>query len=126
MEENFLKEDPTTYEIEPSQKRKELFKVEIEKFTLDKNNKLKLLEAQAKSKPCKQSPIDQYKNLLKIKDEIIKNRIQKNIIQKIQAIMLKMQSLNGITSKKLFFNLKLILVMYLLGHLQFLWDQILL
>ena len=41
---NFLKEDPTTYESEPSQKKKELFKVEIEKFTLDKNNNLKLLE----------------------------------------------------------------------------------
>ena len=41
---NFLKEDPTTYESEPSQKRKELLKVEIEKFTLDKNNNLKLLE----------------------------------------------------------------------------------
>ncbi len=41
---NFLKEDPTTYDSEPSQKRKELFKVDIEKFTLDKNNNLKLLE----------------------------------------------------------------------------------
>ena len=41
---NFLKEDPTTYESEAGQKKKELFKVEIEKFTLDKSNNLKLLE----------------------------------------------------------------------------------
>ena len=40
---NFLKEDPSTYESEVIQKRKELYKVEIEKFTLDKNNDLKLL-----------------------------------------------------------------------------------
>ena len=40
---NFLKEDPSTYESEVIQKRKELYKVEIEKFTLNKNNDLKLL-----------------------------------------------------------------------------------
>ena len=40
---NFLKEDPSTYESEVTQKRKELYKVEIEKFTLNKNNDLKLL-----------------------------------------------------------------------------------
>ena len=40
---NFLKEDPTTYEGQMSQKRKEIFKVEIEKFTLNKNNELNLL-----------------------------------------------------------------------------------
>ena len=40
---NFLKEDPTTYESEVTQKRKELFKIEIEKFTLNKNNDLALL-----------------------------------------------------------------------------------
>lgn len=41
---NFLKEDPTTYEIEKTQKRKEIFQVEIEKFTLDSKNNLKLLD----------------------------------------------------------------------------------
>ena len=40
---NFLKEDPSTYESEVIQKRKELYKVEIEKFSLNKNNDLKLL-----------------------------------------------------------------------------------
>ena len=40
---NFLKEDPSTYESEVIQKRKKLYKVEIEKFTLNKNNDLKLL-----------------------------------------------------------------------------------
>ena len=40
---NFLREDPSTYESEVIQKRKELYKVEIEKFTLNKNNDLKLL-----------------------------------------------------------------------------------
>ena len=41
---NFLKEDPTTYESETVQRKKEIHKIEIEKFTLDKKNNLKLLE----------------------------------------------------------------------------------
>ena len=41
---NFLKEDPTTYEPNEANRRKELYKVEIEHFSLDKNNKLKLLD----------------------------------------------------------------------------------
>ena len=41
---NFLKEDPTTYEPNETNRRKELYKVEIEHFSLDKNNKLKLLD----------------------------------------------------------------------------------
>ena len=39
---NFLKDDPTTYEPENNRK-KELYKVDIEQFTLDKNENLKLL-----------------------------------------------------------------------------------
>ena len=39
---NFLKDDPTTYEPENNRK-KELYEVEIEQFTLDKNENLKLL-----------------------------------------------------------------------------------
>ena len=41
---NFLKEDPTTYENVSVERRKELYKVEIEKFSLDKNDNLKLLD----------------------------------------------------------------------------------
>ena len=40
---NFLKEDPSTYESEVVQKRKEIYQIEIEKFTLDNKNNLKLL-----------------------------------------------------------------------------------
>ena len=40
---NFLKEDPTTYESELVERRKELYKVEIEKFAIDNNDNLKLL-----------------------------------------------------------------------------------
>ena len=42
---NFLKEDPTTYEEIPSVRKKDLFKVEIERFTLDHDDKLKKLDA---------------------------------------------------------------------------------
>ena len=41
---NFLKDDPTTYEPNETNRKKELYKVEIEHFSLDKNNKLKLLD----------------------------------------------------------------------------------
>ena len=41
---NFLKENPTTYENENTQKRKDIYKVEMEKFTLDSKNNLKLLD----------------------------------------------------------------------------------
>jgi len=41
---NFLKEDPTTYENENTHKRKDIYKVEMEKFTLDSKNNLKLLD----------------------------------------------------------------------------------
>ena len=41
---NFLKEDPTTYEPAEVNRKKELYKIEIEHFSLDKNNKLKLLD----------------------------------------------------------------------------------
>ena len=42
---NFLKEDPTTYEEVPSMRKKDLFKVEVEQFTLDHNGKLQRLDA---------------------------------------------------------------------------------
>lgn len=41
---NFLKEDPTTYVDIPVKRKKELYKAEIERFTLDKDNKLKRLD----------------------------------------------------------------------------------
>ena len=41
---NFLKDDPTTYENVLNERRKELYKVEIEKFNLDNNDNLKLLD----------------------------------------------------------------------------------
>ena len=41
---NFLKDDPTTYENVLNERRKELYKVEIEKFNLDSNDNLKLLD----------------------------------------------------------------------------------
>ena len=41
---NFLKDNPTTHEEEESKRKKELYKVEIEMFTLDKNENLKLLD----------------------------------------------------------------------------------
>ncbi len=40
---NFLKENPATHEEEESTRGKDLYKVEIEMFTLDEDNKLKLL-----------------------------------------------------------------------------------
>jgi len=40
---NFLKENPTTHEEEESTRGKDLYKVEMEMFTLDKNDELKLL-----------------------------------------------------------------------------------
>jgi len=40
---NFLKENPTTHEEEESSRGKDLYKVEMEMFTLDKNDELKLL-----------------------------------------------------------------------------------
>ena len=47
---NFLKEDPTTYEPIEVNRKKELYKIEIEHFSLDKNNKLKLLDNMLLSK----------------------------------------------------------------------------
>jgi len=41
---NFLKEDPTTYGDIPIKRKNELYKVEIERFNLDKDNKLKRLD----------------------------------------------------------------------------------
>ena len=41
---NFLKDNPTTHEEEESKRKKDLHKVEIEMFTLDKNENLKLLD----------------------------------------------------------------------------------
>ena len=40
---NFLKENPLTYEEEEVIRKKKIYKVEIELFTLDKQDKLKLL-----------------------------------------------------------------------------------
>ena len=40
---NFLKDNPTTHEEEESKRKKELYKVEIEMFTLDQDENLKLL-----------------------------------------------------------------------------------
>ena len=40
---NFLKDNPTTHEEEETKRKKELYKVEIEMFTLDKDENLKLL-----------------------------------------------------------------------------------
>ena len=40
---NFLKENPSTFEYEPSARKKEIFKVEIEDFILDASDNLKLL-----------------------------------------------------------------------------------
>jgi len=41
---NFLKDDPTTYNNALNERKKELYQVEIEKFTLDNSNNLKLLD----------------------------------------------------------------------------------
>jgi GxxExxY protein len=41
---NFLKENPLTYEKEEVKRKKDIYKVEIEIFTLDGKNNLKLLE----------------------------------------------------------------------------------
>ena len=40
---NFLKDNPTTHEEEESKRKKDLYKVEIEMFTIDKHENLKLL-----------------------------------------------------------------------------------
>ena len=40
---NFLKDNPATHEEEESKRKKDLYKVEIEMFTIDKNENLKLL-----------------------------------------------------------------------------------
>ena len=40
---NFLKDNPATHEEEESKRKKELYKVEIEMFTLDQDENLKLL-----------------------------------------------------------------------------------
>ena len=42
---NFLKENPLTYEKEEVKRKKDIYKVEIEIFTLDGKNNLKLLES---------------------------------------------------------------------------------
>ena len=44
---NFLKENPTTHEEEESTRGKDLYKVEIEMFTLDKNDDLDLLDKES-------------------------------------------------------------------------------
>jgi GxxExxY protein len=41
---NFLKDNPLTFEKEEGTRKKESYKIEIEIFTLDKDNNLKLLE----------------------------------------------------------------------------------
>ena len=41
---NFLKDNPATHEEEESKRKKDLYKIEIEMFTLDKNENLKLLD----------------------------------------------------------------------------------
>jgi hypothetical protein len=41
---NFLKEDPTTYQSVVVERKKELYKVEIEEFNLDKNDNLNLID----------------------------------------------------------------------------------
>lgn len=40
---NFLKEDPTTFEFDDSNRKKPVYKIELEHFKLDSNNNLKLL-----------------------------------------------------------------------------------
>ena len=42
---NFLKENPLTYEKEEVKRKKDIYKIEIEVFTLDDKNNLKLLES---------------------------------------------------------------------------------
>ena len=42
---NFLKENPVTYEKEEVKRKKDIYKIEIEVFTLDSKNNLKLLES---------------------------------------------------------------------------------
>jgi len=41
---NFLKEDPTTYESVVVERKKKLYKIEIEEFNLDNNDNLNLLD----------------------------------------------------------------------------------
>ena len=42
---NFLKDNPLTFEKEEVMRKKEIFKIEIEIFTLDKNQNLKMIES---------------------------------------------------------------------------------
>lgn len=42
---NFLKENPETYEAGETNRKKSIYKVEIELFTLDKDNELQLLDS---------------------------------------------------------------------------------
>ena len=42
---NFLKENPLTYEKEEVKRKKDIYKIEIEVFTLDSKNNLKLLDS---------------------------------------------------------------------------------
>ena len=42
---NFLKENPLTYEKEEVKRKKDIYKIEIEVFTLDSKNNLKLIES---------------------------------------------------------------------------------
>ena len=42
---NFLKENPETYEAGETNRKKSIYKVEIELFTLDKDNELQLLNS---------------------------------------------------------------------------------
>ena len=42
---NFLKDNPLTFEKEEVMRKKEIFKIEIEFFTLDKNQNLKMIES---------------------------------------------------------------------------------
>ena len=41
---NFLKDNPSTFEEDKKERKKEIYKVELELFTLDKNENLKLLD----------------------------------------------------------------------------------
>ncbi len=47
---NYLKEDPSTFDYEDSKKKKDVFQVEIEHFTLDKTGNLKLLHSSKSGK----------------------------------------------------------------------------
>ena len=47
---NYLKEDPSTFDYEDSKKKKDVFQIEIEHFTLDKTGNLKLLHSSKSGK----------------------------------------------------------------------------